>query len=48
MAESDPTASEAGDQPAIIEIECGNIRFAAHHAFNALELTVTDPSEKGF
>jgi hypothetical protein len=48
MVESETNAGEPGDQPAIVEIECGNIRFAAHSALNALELTVTSPEGNGY
>ena len=41
MATEDPI-------PNIIEIELGNIRFAAHTALNALELTVTAPDGSGY
>jgi hypothetical protein len=43
-----PSARRKPREPAIVEIEAAELRTIAHHALNAVELTVVDPSGRGF
>jgi hypothetical protein len=47
MAESKPRRPRAPRKP-VKEIECAEARFVAHHALNAVELTVVDQTGRGF
>jgi hypothetical protein len=48
MATDESAPGVSGEQPAIVEIECAELRTIAHLGLNAVELTVVDPSGKGF
>jgi hypothetical protein len=47
MAESKPRRPRAPRKP-VKEIECAEARFVAHHALNAVELTVVDQTGRGY
>jgi hypothetical protein len=48
MATDESAPGVSGEQPIIVDLECGEIRFLAHRELEAVELTVTDPSGNGY
>ena len=47
MATDHSSRRNPSDNP-VVELECAEFRTVAHHALNAIELTVTDPAGNGY
>jgi hypothetical protein len=48
MASDESAPGVSGEQPAITEIECAELRAIADGELNAVELTVLDPAGNGY
>ena len=48
MAKPKATRGRGCSKPGIVELECAGVQILAHHALNAVELTVVDQDGRGF